>query len=275
MNIQSIWRFPIKSFQGDSVPSAFLNEAGIFGDRVLALREKSSGKILSGKHKILGERILEFTASYDGDPVPGQPLPPVRLHDGDTGFEAAQRAQVDAYMSAQLGTDVELVTADGSAAKYDIYWLDQDFLPLQDFDMEFDLGVAEAGSFADLEPLHILTTASLAHLATLAPDSRIEVGRFRPSLMIDSGDATGFIENDWNGRSATLGSARITFGEVAPRCNMVTRPQGDLPRDVGVLKTIAQQNSQEFMGMNMPCLGCYARVDKPGEIRVGDALVFD
>lgn len=29
------------------------------------------------------------------------------------------------------------------------------------------------------------------------------------------------------------------------------------------------------MGMNMPCLGCYARVDKPGEIRVRHALEFD
>ena len=48
--IESIWRFPIKSFQGESIERTILSESGILGDRSFALRASDTGKILSGKH---------------------------------------------------------------------------------------------------------------------------------------------------------------------------------------------------------------------------------
>ena len=75
--IQSILRVPIKSFQGEAIESTELHEHGILADRVLALREKESGKILSGKHARVGQRILEFAARFDGEPAKGKPLPAV------------------------------------------------------------------------------------------------------------------------------------------------------------------------------------------------------
>ena len=61
--------------------------------------------------------------------------------------------------------------------------------------------------FVNFAAMILLTTASLARLAELAPESRIQVERFRPSLLIDTGDAAGFVEHDWSGRSAKLGGA--------------------------------------------------------------------
>ena len=68
--IQSIGRYPIKSFQGESVERALLQDSGIFADRPLALRDAASGKIVSGKHQQLGQRILEFSARYSAEPEP-------------------------------------------------------------------------------------------------------------------------------------------------------------------------------------------------------------
>ncbi|MDG2304616.1 MAG: MOSC domain-containing protein [Candidatus Binatia bacterium] len=272
--IRSIWRFPIKSFQGESVNSALLQPQGIFADRPLALLDKGTGKILSGKNHGLGEQILTFEARYEADPVPGKPLPDVVAQVAGKECRTSDARAFASACSEALGTEVELVTAGGAPAVYDTYWPEVEGLVLSDQTIEFPLAQAEAGSFADLEPLHLLTTASMKHLAGLAANSAIDTARFRPSIVLDTGDEDGFLENDWSGCIASLGSARVEFGAVAPRCIMTTRPQAGFPRDLEVLRTLARENRQEFMGMQMPCLGVYAKVLQPGSVSVGDELTF-
>ena len=272
--IQSIWRFPIKSFQGESVESTTLSEIGILGDRVFALRHKETGKILSGKHAKLGEQILEFEAGFDREPVAGEPLPPIQAKLAGKPIAVDGAGAFASACSEALGSPVELVAAGNTPETYETYWPEIDELPIAGATLDFPLPLAEAGSFADLEPLQVLTTASLRHLASLAPDSEIDVSRFRPSLLIDTGDSTGFVENEWTGRTAELGGATIEFGAASPRCIMTTHSQAGLPRDPGVLRTLVQNNRQEFMGLNMPCLGVYAKVTNAGGIRVGDELRF-
>ena len=53
------------------------------------------------------------------------------------------------------------------------------------------------GTFFDLAILHVLTTSTLDQLRELNPRSRFEPRRFRPNLIIDTGDQKGFVENDW------------------------------------------------------------------------------
>lgn len=271
--IQSISRFPIKSFQGESLQTTSLGEEGIFADRPLAIVEKATGKVVSGKHAKLGEQVLAFRAKFEREPIPGEPLPAVLAEiDGET-VRSDDVAAFNARCSAALGTEVEL-TAAGAPALFETYWPEVDGLALSG-SVEFPLPLAEAGSFADLEPLHVLTTSSLRHLAALLPDSEIARGRFRPGVVIDTNGDAGFLENEWVDRTATLGEAAITFGAATPRCVMTTRPQDGLPRDLGVLRTLAKENLREFMGMPMACLGIYAKVTSPGRIAVGDELHFD
>jgi uncharacterized protein YcbX len=56
-------------------------------------------------------------------------------------------------------------------------------------------------------------------------------------------DAHGFVENDWIEHTIAIGDEvrlRVTGG--CPRCVMTTLPQGDLPRDPGILRAAAQHN---------------------------------
>lgn len=271
--ISALWRYPIKSFQGESIPTTAIGEGGIFADRTLALLDKTTGKVLSGKHARLGEKVLTFRARYESEPVAGQALPPVIAEiDGET-VRTDDVASFNARCSEVLGADVELSGA-GTPALYETFWPEVEGLALNG-NVEFPLPLAESGSFADLEPLHLLTTASLHHLSDRMPESQIATERFRPGILIDTGDASGFVENDWVERTASLGSAKLTFGAAAPRCVMTTRPQAGLPRDPAVLRTLARENRREFMGLQMACLGIYARVTTPGTIAVGDELRFD
>ena len=104
--IQSIWRFPIKSFQGESIAATELFEHGILGDRPLALRNIQTGKILSGKDAKLGERILEFSARYEANPQPGQPLPGIQAEIDGQILSAADRGAFVAAASKALGQPV-------------------------------------------------------------------------------------------------------------------------------------------------------------------------
>ena len=48
------------------------------------------------------------------------------------------------------------------------------------------------------------------------------------------------------------------------RCVMITLPQGDLPRDLGILRTVARYNHVH--------VGVYASVHSGGTIHRGDAI---
>jgi len=47
--VGEIHRYPVKSMAGESLPSTHLDAGGIPGDRVFALRNLDSGKLLSAK----------------------------------------------------------------------------------------------------------------------------------------------------------------------------------------------------------------------------------
>jgi hypothetical protein len=83
----------------------------------------------------------------------------------------------------------------------------------------------------------------------------------------------GIVENEWLGRRLTVGTAEFEVTAPSPRCVMTTLPQGDLPRDRDILRTVARENRQEFAGLGRwACLGVYATVTQPGEVAVGDEV---
>src|SRR5439155_4139574 len=99
-------------------------------------------------------------------------------------------------------------------------------------------------------------------LRELYPEVRFEVRRCRANIVIES-TASGekdFIENLWIGNKITIGED-IVLRATSPctRCVMTTLPQGDLPKDLGILSTIARYNQVNA--------GVYASVHRGGTIR--------
>ena len=74
-----------------------------------------------------------------------------------------------------------------------------------------------------------------------------------------------FIENLWVGKKLMIGED-IILRVIAPctRCVMITLPQADLPKDLGILRTVAQYNRVTA--------GVYASVHGSGTIRRGDQV---
>jgi hypothetical protein len=94
--------------------------------------------------------------------------------------------------------------------------------------------------------------------------------------LIVQADADGFVENGWIGHTLGVGddvSLPVTLAD--PRCVMVTLPQGDLPKDPGILRAAAQHNRVDIPGVGVyPCVGVYATVAAGGKVRRGDAVAL-
>ena len=264
--IGEIWRYPVKSMLGERISHAQLGPLGIVGDRQLAVRDLVSGKILSAKTPKVARKLLTCTATSVGDG--GQVAIVV---DGQTFLHDTDRVALDAALSTLIGKPVALVEATNDAELYASDWPELDDMVLSN--MSIDLPLL-TGTFADLEPLHVLTTSSIAHLASLAIGSTVSAHRFRPGILINAPGINNFVENDWDGVTVEVGSATIMFGSASPRCIMTTVAQPGLDEDKGVLQAIAKHNKRDFQGMgNFACLGVYARVATSGTISVGDELI--
>jgi uncharacterized protein len=134
-----------------------------------------------------------------------------------------------------------------SGATAEEYWPDIAGLDYRDTVTDFQM---PAGTFVDIAVVHLLTTTTINRLRALYPDSRFEVRRIRPNIVVSTqDDDAGFAENDWIGRTVAIdGNVRLAITEPCPRCVMITLPQGDLPRDSGILRTAAQHNAVNVGG---------------------------
>ncbi len=273
--IASVWRYPVKSMAGEQLPFAEVTARGISGDRAYALVDVEDDRVATAKNPRKWPHLFEFAAALeDGSTTPRLMI---TLPDGTEVSSADQDAE--AVLSEALGRDVRLrqvqqgdvpvvdsATGNRWRARSEQFWPDLDFLELRDAVTDFDL---PEGTFFDSAVLHVLTTATLARLGELYPEGQMATRRFRPNLVVDTGDGTsGFVEDDWVGRTLRLGDeVRLAVTGSCARCVMVTLPQGDLPKDSGILRTVARNNANQ--------VGVYASVVNGGRVRAGDAVVLE
>ena len=122
-----------------------------------------------------------------------------------------------------------------------------------------------AGTYFDVQPVHLLTTASLEHMRGLNSAADWAVPRFRPNFLVDTGDTRGLIEADWSGRTVRLGEVELKVFSPAPRCANTIHNQGkDVPKDPSILRSIVKHADQN--------LGVYCTVVKGGRVASGDPV---
>jgi uncharacterized protein YcbX len=267
--VVAIWRYPVKSMLGEELSAADVTEHGLLGDRAFALIDAETGKVASAKNPRRWPNLLDFRAAFIEPPRDAASLAPVRitppsgepLTAGHAG--AAAQANTDQQLSAAVGRPVCLARFPGQQAVAEGYWPDHDWLPQRDEVFEFEL---PPGTFFDGAAVHLITTATLDHLSSLAPASRFEALRFRPNFVIETAGDQGFVENGWVGRTLTLGGVQLRIERPCPRCVMTTVSQGGLPKDPGVLRAAVEKNAGN--------VGVYATVVRAGHVCCGEAAAL-
>jgi uncharacterized protein YcbX len=285
--VAELWRYPVKSMGGEQVDASDVNDTGFTGDRAYAVVDPATNKVGSAKHPRLWGALLQCRARYVDAPAAGAALPPVAITLPDGQETGSEDPHVDDRLSGLFGRPVQLTTVTPEGNGYLAVWPEMDGVIPDDVREQstvegdeaegtltgLSLALAAPGTFFDVAALHVLATETLARLGELEPRSRFAVERYRPNIVIDGAGAP-FAENDWSGADLKFGDV-LTASVLLPtmRCIMTTLPQGDLPKDNDVLRTLTRANRIEIPGLGTwSCVGAYAAVTAAGRVKLGDEV---
>lgn len=234
--VSELWRYPVQSLRGESLKALDFTDGGGLGDRGYCVAEADTGAAGTAARPPW-KMLITWSARYVTEPRPGGALPVVEISFPDGVSALSDDARVHDFMSERIGRKVRLAKSDAPDT----------ILPYK------------------ASHCHLLTSATLKALTKAYPSGRFVPARFRPNVVLDCGETTGFIESDWLGSDLAVGGVTLDINEHCERCALTTRPQGDLPIDPGILHT-AQQFNQNHVGV-------YGAVKRTGRIALGDTAV--
>jgi uncharacterized protein len=268
--LHALYRYPVKSLQGERLHAVDIGPQGMIGDRAYALRE-ANGRVMTAKK---WPTLLECAARYEAPPMPGTQAP-LRITLSDGRSLQARDPDASAVLSTVLGCPLRLERAQGDQhhrAAIDPATVFGD-VPVETLKPGYtaatlpDSFALPPGTCFDAASLHLLASGTLAHLRTLiGEDAQLDVRRFRPNLVIDTAPGlAGFLEDDWlEGRLEVGDGVRLVQLRPTVRCVMTTHRQAELGRDLRVLRAAAQHHQAQ--------VGVWAAVGTPGHIQVGDPV---
>ncbi len=282
-SVVSVWRYPVKSMSGEDLKASDVTERGLVGDRAYALIDRETGKLASAKHPRKWACLMDFGATFVEPPRLGRPMPPVCIAFPDGSSVTSTEAGLDRRFSEALGREVIFAASAPEGATFEEVWrpikgsrLYGRVQPAEGEEVVTDVAAAfaaPAGTFFDFSAVHLLTTNTLDRLRELAPESRFQVRRFRPNIVVEVPRVEGFVENDWVRRVVRIGEVRLKVIIPTPRCVMTTLAQGDLPGDPGILRATAEHNRIRAGRLGeLPCAGVYAAALTSGTIHQGDPV---
>ena len=213
VRVAQIWRYPVKSLQGETLLTAELGLQGVEGDRRYAIFDAETGMGLTARREpalLFGAASLA-TGSLE-----------ITLPDGTVASD-------DAALSEWLGRPVILRSTS--------YQGPRRYESPEDYEAEADWEPFDGanGSFRDSER----TVVSLVSTGTLgAWNAR----RFRSNLVLEGSDEDALV-----GTRVRVGEAELEVIKRVGRCVMVTRAQpGGVEKDLDVLRTIHRERGGRF-----------------------------
>lgn len=125
------------------------------------------------------------------------------------------------------------------------------------------------GGAFDAQPVSLVSRASVEELARQAGRERLDGRRFRMLIGIDG--CTPHEEDTWIDRRVQVGEALLRVTGPCSRCATTTRDPSTGLRDLDTLRVIwSYRGLREGRKADF---GVYAGVERPGRVRVGDAVV--
>jgi uncharacterized protein YcbX len=285
MRVTQLWRFPVKSMGGGEVEAVRIDRRGVHADRLWAVRDVAKGVTVSARRvPVLLGCSARYAAEPGNDAGPGN-APRVIVTFPDGRELASDDPAVNGALSDLVGREMRLVAlapaADtsqhrmsmqesmanfsASQVRKDLNLSDSDDLPdTTMFTTRQIMTLARyttpPGTFVDLSPVHVLSTASLKSLS--AHGEPYDVRRFRPNVLVDVGEQAQFPETAWVGGEVGLGAVKLRVTNPTIRCVVPTRPQPGIELDKELSRQLAARTNR--------FLGVYADVVMPGVVRVGD-----
>lgn len=233
-NVIEIWRYPTSSIGGELIAQARLTPAGVHNDRRYALIDAATGMPAAPERELRWRPALNIISTTPPGDVPV-------LHFPDGLVLPLDDLQINQHLSGYFGFPV-MVAVHEPYGQYPV--TRPRYLHA---------------------PVHLVTTASLQHMAALRNGEPLDSRRFRPNFVVRNADDRGFAEDAWTGARFRLGEVVLEVKEQTKRCGVTFIAQPGLPEDPDILRSIVRNNKRHF--------GVYATVERAGTVRLGDDLV--
>ncbi|SHL76949.1 MOSC domain-containing protein [Phytopseudomonas punonensis] len=248
MHLSALYRFPLKSAMGESMPSLQLDALGVAGDRRWMFVDAQNGRFMTQR---TFPHMSQLQARWNASgglslEAPGMPALQVALPEPDQALrgviiwrdtlrvpDAGDEAAV--WGSEFLGKACRLVHVPEDRARY----------------IEGNLNDDEKVGFADGFPLLLIGQASLDDLVARV-GRPLEMLRFRPNLVVQGSEP--YAEDSWT--RIRIGGVEFTLAKRCARCVITTiDPQtGERSADREPLTTLRSYRQGEggiLFGQNL------------------------
>lgn len=253
--VESLWRYPVKSMRGEAVAEAFVGFSGVYGDRLFAFRSSASSE---GFPYLTGREQAEMLLYRPRFRHPDKALRPPNLAEAET-----------------IGPGLNPVFATPADLAVEVETPSGEVLPVDDPALLRMLGkgagdgqvltlLRSERAMTDCRPISLFSIQTARQLGDEI-GAALDKRRFRASVYLDLGSAPGFAEDAFVGRTVQLGSkVVISILERDPRCKMITIDPDTAEPSGAVLRKVSRAHD----GM----AGVYGAVLVEGTVRRGDPV---
>jgi uncharacterized protein YcbX len=253
--VNSLWRYPVKSMQGEPLEEAFAGFAGIYGDRIYAFSDTGAAPAFPFLTSREQQKMLLYRPFFLS---PDKMRRPPNLEEAEA-----------------LGPGVTAVYATGHDARVSVETPAGEKLPIDDAELLRRLrdGIGDRHhlalvrsdrSLTDCRPVSVFNVWT-AHQLSDETGTTVDQRRFRANVYIDLESHQGFAENALVGRSLRIGpKATVTIVERDPRCKMITLDPDTGEQNPEIMRCVARKHDGHA--------GLYAAVLVEGIIRRGDQI---
>lgn len=253
--VESLWRYPVKSMRGEELAEAFVGYSGVYGDRLFAFRSSARPKgfpYLTGREQ---EELLLYRPRFRH---PDQAARPPHQAEAE-----AIAPGLNPLFADPVDLAVEVETPSGEVVAVDAPDLIRRLRERMRDSHELAL-VRSERAMTDCRPISLFsiqTGRQLGDEIGIALDKR----RFRANIYMDLGSTAGFREDAFVGRTLRLGpKVAVSVLERDPRCKMITLDPDTAEPRPDILRKVTRDHD----GM----AGVYGAVLVEGTVRRGDEI---
>lgn len=253
--VESLWRYPVKSMRGEQLQEAFLGFAGVYGDRLYAFRRASGPK---PSPFLAATKLAEMLLYRPVYRYPEHMVRPGNLAEAEGVPPGLNPVYAN---STEMMLDVE--TPAGKLLAIDDPQLIKALQEAIGEDDRLTLMRSDR-AMTDCRPISFFSVQTAQALSSEL-GVELDKRRFRANIYADLPSAAGFSEDQFVGRMLQIGSkAVIAVMDRDPRCKMITIDPVTGDANPEVMKLVARAHEGNA--------GVYAAVVVEGIIRPGDAI---
>jgi hypothetical protein len=211
--VDSLWRYPVKSMRGEELAEAFIGFSGVYGDRLYAFKSTACEKgfpYLTGREQA---QMLLFRPAFRDPTLASKPINLAAAESETPGLNPCFDDPANLTLDVETPSGEVLAIEDPTLMR----------LLRQGLEDNHDLTLLRSDrALTDCRPVSLISLQTVDQLGAEIGTS-IDLRRFRANIYMNLESGEGFGEDNLVGRTLSVGSkVQMTILERDPRCKMIT-----------------------------------------------------